>query len=83
MIDTLRLLGDYATERRLTIGVETMQPDSIREYADLIAETAHPAVGAAIDTGHIRGAREVWACRWNGATAPRRERGSTMCSTRL
>jgi sugar phosphate isomerase/epimerase len=59
MIDTLRLLGDYAEERQLKIGVETMQPDSIREYADLIAETRHPAVGAAIDTGHIRGAREV------------------------
>ena len=59
MIDTLRLLGDYAGERGLRIGVETMQPDSVREYADLIAETRHPAVGAAIDTGHIRGAREV------------------------
>jgi sugar phosphate isomerase/epimerase len=59
MIHTLRMLGDYAGERRLKIGVETMQPDSIREYADLIAETRHPAVGAAIDTGHIRGAREV------------------------
>ena len=59
MIDTLRMLGDYAGERRLKIGVETMQPDSIREYVDLIAETRHPAVGAAIDTGHIRGAREV------------------------
>lgn len=59
MIDTLRMLGDYAGERRLEIGVETMQPDSIHEYADLIAETRHPAVGAAIDTGHIRGAREV------------------------
>jgi sugar phosphate isomerase/epimerase len=59
MIDTLRTLGDYAGARRLTIGVETMQPDSVREYADLIAETRHPAVGAAIDTGHIRGAREV------------------------
>jgi sugar phosphate isomerase/epimerase len=59
MFDALRMLGDYAGERRLRIGVETMQPDSIREYADLIAETRNPAVGAAIDTGHIRGAREV------------------------
>jgi sugar phosphate isomerase/epimerase len=59
MIDTLRMLGDYAGERHLKLGVETMQPDSVREYADLIAETRHPAVGATIDTGHIRGSSDI------------------------
>jgi sugar phosphate isomerase/epimerase len=59
MIDTLRSLGDYAAERRLTLGVETMQPDSARDYAQLFADVRHPAVGAAIDTGHIRGSRDI------------------------
>jgi sugar phosphate isomerase/epimerase len=59
MVDTLRMLGDYAAERHLKIGVETMQPDSVREYVDLIAEARHPAVGATIDTGHIRGSRDI------------------------
>jgi sugar phosphate isomerase/epimerase len=59
MLETLRMLGDYAGERHLKIGVETMQPDSVREYADLVAETRHPAVGATIDTGHIRGSSDI------------------------
>jgi sugar phosphate isomerase/epimerase len=59
MIETLRMLGDYAQERRLKIGIETMQPSAVREYADLIAETRHPAIGATIDTGHIRGSSDI------------------------
>ena len=59
MIDTLRGLGDYAAERGLKVGVETMQPDSARDYAQLFADLRHPAVGAAIDTGHIRGSRDI------------------------
>lgn len=59
MIDTLRSLGDYAAERNLKLGVETMQPDSARDYARLVADVRHPAVGAAIDTGHIRGSRDI------------------------
>ena len=59
MVETLRMLGDYAAERHLKIGVETMQPDSVREYAELIAEARHPAVGATIDTGHIRGSLDI------------------------
>lgn len=81
MIDTLRLLGDYAAERHLLIGVETMQPDSIREYADLIAETRHPAVGAAIDTGHIRGAREVGIPAGRRNTAEARARFNDVLNT--
>jgi sugar phosphate isomerase/epimerase len=59
MIDTLRSLGDYAGRRDILLGIETMQPDSVREYVDLIAETAHPFVGATVDTGHIRGSRDI------------------------
>lgn len=59
MVETLRMLGDYAGERGLTIGLETMQPDSVPEYIGLLADVDHPRVGATIDTGHIRGAREI------------------------
>jgi sugar phosphate isomerase/epimerase len=59
MIDTLRRLGDYAGERGLKLAVETMQPDSVRDYSELLTELRHPAVGAAIDTGHIRGSRDI------------------------
>ena len=59
MIDTLRYLGDYAAERGLKIGIETMQPNSAGEYVQLVFDVSHPAVGAAIDTGHIRGATDI------------------------
>lgn len=59
IVDTLRALGDYAGERGLRIGVETMQPASIHEYADMIFAIDHPRVGATIDTGHIRGASDI------------------------
>ena len=59
MIDTLRWLGDYAARRSILLGIETMQPDSMRDYIDLISETNHPFVGATIDTGHIRGSRDI------------------------
>lgn len=59
MLDTFRSLGDYAGERGLKIGLETMQPDSVRDYTDLVFDVDHPAVGATIDTGHIRGATDI------------------------
>jgi sugar phosphate isomerase/epimerase len=59
MIDTLRSLGDYAARRSLKLGIETMQPDSVRDYAELIAATNHENVGAVIDTGHIRGSTDI------------------------
>ena len=59
MLDTFRSLGDYAGERGLKIGLETMQPDSVEEYTELIFDVDHPAVGATVDTGHIRGATEI------------------------
>jgi sugar phosphate isomerase/epimerase len=59
MIDTLRSLGDYAADRTLKLGIETMQPDSVRDYTELIVAADHPSVGAVIDTGHIRGASDI------------------------
>ena len=59
MVEILTRLGDFAGERGLTIGLETMQPDSVAEYVQLITDINHPRVGATIDTGHIRGARDI------------------------
>ncbi len=59
MVDTLRALGDYAADRGLELGIETMQPDSVRDYTELIAAVDHPRVGAVIDTGHIRGSTDI------------------------
>lgn len=59
MLDTFRSLGDYAGERGLRVGLETMQPDSARDYTELIFEIDHPMVGATIDTGHIRGSTDI------------------------
>jgi sugar phosphate isomerase/epimerase len=81
MIDTLRMLGDYAAERHLKIGVETMQPDSVREFADLIAETRHPAIGATIDTGHIRGSSDIGLPVERRNTEEARERFNDVLNT--
>ena len=59
MVNTLRVLGDYAAERNLRLGIETMQPDSVRDYRELIFAVDHPRIGAVIDTGHIRGSTEI------------------------
>ncbi len=59
MLDTFRSLGDYAAERGLKIGLETMQPNSVEDYTELIVDVDHPAVGATVDTGHIRGATDI------------------------
>jgi len=59
MIDALRWLGDYAAKRTLKLGIETMQPDSVRDYTDLIVAADHTSVGAVIDTGHIRGSTDI------------------------
>lgn len=59
MIDTLRALGEYAADRNLRLGIETMQPDSGRDYMELVFAVDHPRVGAVIDTGHIRGSTDI------------------------
>lgn len=74
MVETLRELGDYAAERRLRLGIETMQPDSVRDYTELVAAVGHRHVGAVIDTGHIRGSRDVGAPVRQPDTAEARSR---------
>jgi len=59
MLDVFRRLGDQAAKRKLRIGIETMQPDTSDDYVRLIHEIGHPNVGATIDTGHIRGAKDL------------------------
>ena len=59
MVDTLRALGDYGAERGVALGIETMQPDSVRDYVELVCAVDHPRVGAVIDTGHIRGSTDI------------------------
>lgn len=59
MVNTLRVLGDYAGDRNLRLGIETMQPDSVRDYTELVFAVDHPRVGAVIDTGHIRGSTDI------------------------
>lgn len=59
MLDVFRRLGDQAARRRLRIGIETMQPDTSDDFVRLIHEIGHPNVGATIDTGHIRGAKDL------------------------
>jgi sugar phosphate isomerase/epimerase len=59
MLDVFRRLGDQAAKRKLRVGIETMQPDTSDDYVRLIHEIGHPNVGATIDTGHIRGAKDL------------------------
>lgn len=54
MVDVCRMLGDYAAERKVSIGVETGFPASVKDYTNLIRSIDHHAVGAAIDVGHVR-----------------------------
>jgi sugar phosphate isomerase/epimerase len=81
MIEMLRMLGDYAAERHLRIGIETMQPDAVHDYVELIGETDHPAVGATIDTGHIRGSADIGLPRERRNTAEARARFNDVLNT--
>lgn len=53
MISTFRLLGDYALERGVRIGIETGFPNKVNQFVDLLEAVGHRAVGATIDTGHM------------------------------
>lgn len=59
MVSTFRHLGDYAGKQGIRIGLETMQPDSVQAFSQLIFDIDHPQVGATIDTGHIRGSSDI------------------------
>ncbi len=48
-------LGDLAAEREITVTIETGFPREIDEFTALIHDIDHPAVGANVDVGHLRG----------------------------
>lgn len=81
MVETLRMLGDYAAARGIRIGIETMQPDSVREYVDLVHAAEHPAIGATIDTGHIRGSADIGLPAGRRATEEGRTRFNDVLNT--
>ncbi|MFW5867932.1 MAG: sugar phosphate isomerase/epimerase family protein [Armatimonadota bacterium] len=55
VLDFYRELGDVAADAGVTVTIETGYPQAIDEFAGLIAEIDHPAVGANVDVGHLRG----------------------------
>jgi len=58
-IDRLRRLADFAADHSVRLGMETMYPRSIYEFASLIHDVAHEALGATIDVGHVAQASEL------------------------
>jgi len=55
VVELYRRLGDRAAAVGVTITIETGYPTSVAEFADLIWSIDHPAVGANVDVGHLRG----------------------------
>lgn len=53
IVDTFRLLGDYALERGVQVGLETGFPNDVNQFVDLLEAIGHQGVGATIDTGHM------------------------------
>ncbi|MGE5619966.1 MAG: sugar phosphate isomerase/epimerase family protein [Sphingomonadaceae bacterium] len=53
MVSTFRLLGDYAVQRGVQLGLETGFPDKVEEFVDLLEAVNHHGVGATLDTGHL------------------------------
>jgi sugar phosphate isomerase/epimerase len=56
VIDFYRKVGDAAAE--VTVTIETGYPAGIDEFAALLHDIDHPAVGANVDVGHLRGLLE-------------------------
>lgn len=50
-----RELGDVAAAAGVTVTIETGFPVGIEEFAALVHDIDHPAVGANVDVGHLRG----------------------------
>ena len=67
-IDTLRRLADFAARRSVRLGLETMYPRSILDFAALVRETDHAALGATLDVGHVVQAAELDDLRKRPAT---------------
>jgi sugar phosphate isomerase/epimerase len=55
VVDFYRELGDVAANAGLTVTIETGYPPGIGQFASLIHEIGHPAIGANVDVGHLRG----------------------------
>jgi len=53
LIALYRRLGDLAGERGVTVTIETCFPPCVDDFARLIHDIDHPAVGANVDVGHL------------------------------
>lgn len=53
LVALYRRLGDQAAERGVKITIETCFPPRVDDFARLIHDIAHPAVGANVDVGHL------------------------------
>jgi len=59
IVRRIREWGDYAARHRFTIAIETGYPASVDEFAGLVKDVGHEAVGCTIDVGHQRGFKEL------------------------
>lgn len=48
-----RHLGDLAGEQGVRVTIETIYPPTVAEFAELVWDIDHPAVGANVDVGHL------------------------------
>ncbi|MGC9319572.1 MAG: sugar phosphate isomerase/epimerase family protein [Armatimonadota bacterium] len=55
VVELYRELGDLAGELGSAVTVETGFPLEVEAFASLIHDIDHPAVGATVDVGHLRG----------------------------
>jgi sugar phosphate isomerase/epimerase len=53
LVALYRHLGDLAGERGVTVTLETSWPTAIEDFARLVHDIGHPAVGANVDVGHL------------------------------
>jgi sugar phosphate isomerase/epimerase len=53
LVALYRRLGDQATERGARVTIETCFPARVDDFARLIHDIDHPAVGANVDVGHL------------------------------
>ena len=61
IVRRIREWGDYAARHRFTLAIETGYPASVEEFAGLVKDVGHDAVGCTIDVGHQRGFQELAA----------------------
>lgn len=53
LVALYRRLGDQAGERNVRVTIETCFPPRVDDFARLIHDIDHPAVGANVDVGHL------------------------------